>query len=154
MKMPRSKRMRPRRGGEPLSVDLLVSTAIAMIDRDGFDGFSMRKLGQELGVDPRACYRHVPSQDALFDAVVEKVLAEVARNATPTKPRANQRMKNQASGSIRLAASTSMVPSRKSLPSSIASVLLSPPAKSLGMRTRTASRPRRNRRRTARSSTL
>jgi AcrR family transcriptional regulator len=67
-------RGRPRR---PLSVDLLVSTAVAMIDRDGLDGFSMRRLGQELGVDPMACYRHVPSKDALLDAVVEKVLAEV-----------------------------------------------------------------------------
>jgi AcrR family transcriptional regulator len=74
----RSRRKRARRQGGSLALDLLVSTAVEMIDRDGLEGFSMRKLAQRIGVDPMACYRHVPNKEALLDAIVEKILAEVA----------------------------------------------------------------------------
>ena len=35
----------------------------------------MRKLGQELGVDAMALYRHVRSKDDLLDGIVEVVVA-------------------------------------------------------------------------------
>ena len=37
----------------------------------------MRRLGAELGVDPMTIYGHVPDKTALFDGLVELVLAEV-----------------------------------------------------------------------------
>ena len=37
----------------------------------------MRRLGAELGVDPMAVYYHVPNKDALLDAIVEAVMAEI-----------------------------------------------------------------------------
>ena len=39
----------------------------------------MRKLGQELGVDAMALYRHVRDKDDLLDGVVEVVVGEIER---------------------------------------------------------------------------
>ena len=48
-----------------------------MIDRDGVDGLSMRKLGAALGVEGMALYRHVGSKERVLDGVVEVLLAEL-----------------------------------------------------------------------------
>ncbi len=61
-----------------LTREYIVRTALALLDRDGIDGLSMRKLGAELGVNPMAFYHHLPNKSALFDGVVEAVFAEVA----------------------------------------------------------------------------
>jgi AcrR family transcriptional regulator len=57
----------------------VLTVAVALADRDGIDGLSMRKLGQELGVDAMALYRHVKSKDDLLDAIVEMVVGEIQR---------------------------------------------------------------------------
>jgi AcrR family transcriptional regulator len=54
-----------------------VSTALALVDRDGLSALTMRRLGTELGVDPMAVYYHLPNKAALFDGLVEAVYAEV-----------------------------------------------------------------------------
>jgi AcrR family transcriptional regulator len=61
----------------PLTRELIVSTALEIVDRDGVKALSMRKLGAELGVDPMAIYYHVPNKDALLDAIVEAVMSEI-----------------------------------------------------------------------------
>ncbi|MFD0744811.1 TetR/AcrR family transcriptional regulator [Phytohabitans flavus] len=60
-----------------LDRDVIVRTALAVIDRDGVAGLTMRKFGAELGVDPMAVYYYLPDKGALFDAVVEAVHDEV-----------------------------------------------------------------------------
>ena len=50
-----------------------------LADRDGFDALSMRKLGQELGVDAMALYRHVRNKDDLFDGIIELIVGEIER---------------------------------------------------------------------------
>ena len=52
-----------------------------LADRDGFDALSMRKLGQELGVDAMALYRHVRNKDDLFDGLIELIVGEIERPA-------------------------------------------------------------------------
>lgn len=73
---------RPTRPG--LSREYIVATALAVLDRDGLKGLSMRRLGAELGVDPMAIYYHVPRKSGLFDAVVEAIYQEVNLAALPT----------------------------------------------------------------------
>jgi len=70
---------RKRRVGpeSPLQRELIVSTALAIVDRDGLSALSMRRLGAELGVDPMAVYYHIPNKQALLDAIVEAVMAEI-----------------------------------------------------------------------------
>ncbi|GAA3455335.1 TetR/AcrR family transcriptional regulator [Dactylosporangium matsuzakiense] len=60
-----------------LTREYIVRTALAMLDRDGPAGLSMRKLGAEIGVNPMAFYHHLPNKAALFDGVVEAAYAEI-----------------------------------------------------------------------------
>jgi TetR/AcrR family tetracycline transcriptional repressor len=63
---------------DSLSRRAIVDAALAIIDRDGVDGLSMRRLGKELGVDPKAVYYYVPNKTALFDRVIDALYAEMA----------------------------------------------------------------------------
>ena len=64
------------RGGS-LTRERIVQAALDIVDREGLRGLSMRRLGAELGVDPMAAYYHVPNKEALLDAIVEAVMAEI-----------------------------------------------------------------------------
>lgn len=71
----RSERNRTR--GGTLSRERIVRAALDIVDRDGPKALSMRRLGAELGVDPMAAYYHIPNKEALLDAIVEAVMAEI-----------------------------------------------------------------------------
>jgi AcrR family transcriptional regulator len=65
----------------------IVSTALALVDREGLKALSMRRLGEELGVDPMAVYYYLPNKQALLDAIVEAVMAEIDLSVdNPAKP--------------------------------------------------------------------
>ena len=57
--------------------DIVLAAALALIDRDGVDGLSMRRLARVLGRDPMILYRHTPNKAALLDGVAETVLAQL-----------------------------------------------------------------------------
>jgi AcrR family transcriptional regulator len=63
----------------PLSRERVLRAAVDLGDRGGIDALSMRKLGQTLGVDAMAIYRHVRSKDDLLDGVVEAIVGEIDR---------------------------------------------------------------------------
>ncbi len=77
-------RGRGRRAG--LTRDRVVDAAVAAIDRDGIDGFSLRRLAGELDVDPMSIYNHVANKDALLDAVVERVMSGIVLDRDPRIP--------------------------------------------------------------------
>src|SRR5450755_1526098 len=60
-----------------LTRDAVLTTALELIDRDGVDGLSMRRLAGVLDCDPMALYRYASNKAALLDGVVEAVLAEL-----------------------------------------------------------------------------
>jgi AcrR family transcriptional regulator len=60
-----------------LTREFIVRTALALLDRDGLAGLSMRRLGAELGTNPMAFYHHLPDKSALFDGVIEATYAEI-----------------------------------------------------------------------------
>ena len=66
----------PHRDGK-ITRDLVLSTALQIIDRDGADGLSMRRLARALDRDPMILYRHAPGKAALLDGVAETVLAQL-----------------------------------------------------------------------------
>jgi AcrR family transcriptional regulator len=66
-----------RRRREPISRDAIVTTALALLDRDGFEALSMRALAEELGTGAASLYWHVGSKDGLFDLIFEHVIGEV-----------------------------------------------------------------------------
>jgi AcrR family transcriptional regulator len=63
----------------PLTKDRVLQAAIELADRDGIDAVSMRKLGQELGVEAMALYRHVRDKDDILDGAVDRVVGEIGR---------------------------------------------------------------------------
>ncbi|MET7770655.1 TetR/AcrR family transcriptional regulator C-terminal domain-containing protein [Nocardia sp. NPDC005366] len=64
-----------------LSRERIAAAAVALVDRDGLERFGVRRLAEELGVDPMSIYNHIKGKAALLDAVSEAVLAEVAAEA-------------------------------------------------------------------------
>ncbi len=72
---------------EPLSRDLIVATALAIIDESGLDALSMRTLAGALDAKAMSLYHYVRNKDALLDAVVERVLREMTLPAVlPSDP--------------------------------------------------------------------
>lgn len=57
----------------------MVDAALELLDRVGLPDLSMRRLGEELGVQPSALYWHVASKQELLAAVSGRILAPVAR---------------------------------------------------------------------------
>jgi AcrR family transcriptional regulator len=57
--------------------DVVLATALEIIDRDGADALSMRRLARALGRDPMILYRHAPNKAALLDGVAEIVLGRL-----------------------------------------------------------------------------
>ncbi|MFF4198638.1 TetR/AcrR family transcriptional regulator [Nonomuraea sp. NPDC001831] len=75
----------PRRAGRPavLTVERIVAAAVGILDAEGPDALTMRRLGADLGVAAMSLYRHVPNRDALVSLVVDRLFAEAMAGYTP-----------------------------------------------------------------------
>ena len=61
----------------PLSRSRVFAVALAIVDAEGLDALTMRRLGEQLGADPMSVYRHVEGKDALLDGLSDTLWAEV-----------------------------------------------------------------------------
>lgn len=61
----------------PLDRQRVLAAALALVDAEGLDALSMRRLGAELGVEAMSLYKHVANKDALLDGLVEQLWNEV-----------------------------------------------------------------------------
>jgi AcrR family transcriptional regulator len=71
-----------RKAKTPLTAERIRERALRLIDDEGLDGFSTRKLGAALGCEAMAIYWYYPSKDALLDAVVEELIARIPVEAS------------------------------------------------------------------------
>ncbi|PPJ24692.1 TetR family transcriptional regulator [Nocardia nova] len=55
----------------------VLAAALAIIDDDGVEGLSMRRLAEAVGRDPMVIYRHVPNKAAVLDGVAEIVFGQL-----------------------------------------------------------------------------
>jgi len=55
----------------------VLETAVALADRHGLDGLSMRKLADELGVAAMTLYYYVPNKVELVDGMIDIVFGEI-----------------------------------------------------------------------------
>jgi AcrR family transcriptional regulator len=62
----------------PLTRARVVAAALGLIDRDGLDALSMRRLAGELGVEAMSLYHHVRDKSDVLDGVVGAVLDEMS----------------------------------------------------------------------------
>lgn len=70
----RSQDTKRRSSAGRLSRDLIVTTALEQIDRDGASILSMRSLAQELGVEAMSLYRYVHGREDLLEGVVSLLM--------------------------------------------------------------------------------
>jgi AcrR family transcriptional regulator len=61
----------------PLSRERVCREALALVDDEGLEGLSMRRLGARLGVEAMSLYRHVRNKADLLDALHVAVLADI-----------------------------------------------------------------------------
>jgi AcrR family transcriptional regulator len=62
---------------KPLSRERILDTALVLVDEDGIEALSMRKLGQALGYEAMSLYNHVANKDDLLAGILDLVLAEM-----------------------------------------------------------------------------
>ena len=67
----------PRPSTPLLSRDRIRDTALRLIDADGLDALSMRRLAAELGVQAASLYSHYPTKDHVLDAVANLLTRQV-----------------------------------------------------------------------------
>jgi len=74
-----------------LTRGIIVEATMRIIDAEGLEGMSMRRLGAELGVDPAAVYYHVSSKSELHDLIADKIMGDIDLSSDdPTKPIADR----------------------------------------------------------------
>jgi AcrR family transcriptional regulator len=56
----------------------VLEAALSVVDVEGLEALTMRRLGEELGADPMSVYRYVDGKDALLDALSEALWAQVS----------------------------------------------------------------------------
>jgi AcrR family transcriptional regulator len=66
---------RPVRSG--LSRERVLRAALDLVDDEGVDALSMRRLGRALGVEAMSLYGYVQSKDDLIEGVVELIFREM-----------------------------------------------------------------------------
>jgi AcrR family transcriptional regulator len=73
---------KPRR--EPLTRERVVEAALQIMDAEGLDAVTMRRIGRELGVEAMSLYNHVRDKDDILDGISDRVMAEFEM-PVPTK---------------------------------------------------------------------
>jgi AcrR family transcriptional regulator len=61
---------------EPLNRDRIVRTALRIMDEEGLEAVSMRRIGRELGVEAMSLYNHVQDKEDILGSICEAVLSE------------------------------------------------------------------------------
>jgi len=69
-----------------LTRDRIVRAAIELIEREGAEALSMRKVAAELDAAAMSLYHHVPNKAALLDAVVERIVTDIDFSDDPAAP--------------------------------------------------------------------
>jgi AcrR family transcriptional regulator len=72
----RAPRRIARRRADPITPKAIVSAALKILDAEGLDGLSMRRVADELGTGPASLYWHVGSKDGLLDLLFDEVIGE------------------------------------------------------------------------------
>jgi TetR/AcrR family transcriptional regulator, tetracycline repressor protein len=60
-----------------------VDAAIALLEADGMPKLTLKAVGDAIGADATAVYRHFSNKEALVSAMVDRVLAEVVDGGSP-----------------------------------------------------------------------
>lgn len=75
-------------GGTELALDRqrIVAEAVALLDAEGLDGVTTRKLAARLGVQSPTLYWHLPNKAALVTAIADAILDQEFGDMSPPEP--------------------------------------------------------------------
>ncbi|MFG1645953.1 TetR/AcrR family transcriptional regulator [Amycolatopsis sp. NPDC049252] len=82
---------RPPRRSTPLTLERIITAAIAELDASGAERLTMRKLAERLEVTSTALYWHVATKEDLLDLALDHVVGEVPVPPPGSEPRAGLR---------------------------------------------------------------
>jgi len=83
---PWTRRRRPRAAPRsPLSRDAIVEATLRVIDAEGLEAASMRRVADELGTAPSALYWHVRDKDELLQLALDRVIGEIVLPAADSE---------------------------------------------------------------------
>jgi AcrR family transcriptional regulator len=68
---------RPRVGEERLSREAILTAALQLVDDEGIDALTMRRLAATLEVNPMSLYHHLPNKAAVLAGLAELVFADL-----------------------------------------------------------------------------
>jgi AcrR family transcriptional regulator len=68
----------PRRKRRALSRELIVETALKVVDTEGLDALNMRRVAQELGTGAASLYAHVANKDELLALLLDCVYGDLS----------------------------------------------------------------------------
>ena len=68
----------------PLTRDLIFERGLQIVDADGLDALSMRRLAADLGVEAASLYHHIADKQALLDGVIARLRSEMVVTADPS----------------------------------------------------------------------
>jgi AcrR family transcriptional regulator len=74
---PRPKSRRDRPAKAPLSQRVIVEAALRLVDSEGLDAITMRRVAQELDTGPASLYVYVSNRRHLLDLLLDQVMAEI-----------------------------------------------------------------------------
>ncbi len=75
---------RPPEARMALNRERVLAAAMALADEHGLGALTMRKLGEDLGVEAMSLYNHVASKVDLVDGMIDRVFAEIDLPVTGT----------------------------------------------------------------------
>jgi AcrR family transcriptional regulator len=67
----------PAKSRDTISQEIVVETAIRLVEENDLDALTMRRLAAELGTAVTSIYWHVGNRDALVDLMVDKLLVDM-----------------------------------------------------------------------------
>lgn len=100
--MPPVPRLPSRAAGSPrrtprertLSRDAIATAALAIVDSEGLDAMTMRRVADALGTGAASLYAHVANKEELLELVVERVIGEVEMSGEPDPERWQDQLKD------------------------------------------------------------
>jgi AcrR family transcriptional regulator len=60
---------------EPLTRDRVIEAALRVMDEEGLEAVTMRRVAREVGVEAMSLYHHVEDKEDLLDGICERVMA-------------------------------------------------------------------------------
>src|SRR5688572_16925447 len=62
---------------EPLSRQRILDAAVKLVDAEGLNALTMRRLAGELGVEGASLYKHIPNKAALHFGMMRTIFQEM-----------------------------------------------------------------------------